>query len=91
MKTQPSRRVFLRGAGVTMALPWLESMPVWGATTEAPKRFGVVFMGNGINGNHWWSKGNGDEMKLSTSLEPLAFTCFSNSTAPRLTFFRCLE
>ena len=26
-----SRRTFLRGAGVTMALPWLESVPVWGA------------------------------------------------------------
>src|SRR3954453_9193033 len=70
-KSQPSRRMFLRGAGVTMALPWLESLPVWGATTEAPKRFAVVFMGNGINGNHWWSKGNGDELKLSKSLEPL--------------------
>ncbi len=25
-----SRRTFLRGLGVTMALPWLESLPVWG-------------------------------------------------------------
>src|SRR3954469_9126171 len=68
-----SRRIFLRGAGVTMALPWLESLPVWGATAAAPppKRFGVVFMGNGINGNHWWAKGAGDEMKLGKSLEPL--------------------
>jgi hypothetical protein len=62
--------MFLRGAGCAMALPWLESVPVWGAT-ETPKRFAVVFMGNGVNGNHWWSKGNGDEMKLSKSLEPL--------------------
>jgi len=60
-----------------MALPWLESIPSWGATTEAtlatnpPKRFAVVFMGNGINGNHWWAKGAGAEMKLSKSLEPL--------------------
>lgn len=64
--------MFLRGAGCAMALPWLESVPVWGASTTAtPKRFAVVFMGNGVNGNHWWSKGNGDEMKLSKSLEPL--------------------
>ena len=28
---QSSRRTFLRGVGVTMALPWLESVPVWGA------------------------------------------------------------
>ena len=27
---QFSRRTFLRGLGVTMALPWLESLPVWG-------------------------------------------------------------
>jgi len=68
--SQTSRRMFLRGVGVTMALPWLESVPVWGAAADAagaggpfPKRFAVVFMGNGINGNHWWSKGQGDEMK----------------------------
>src|SRR3954451_24862708 len=72
---QASRRAFLRGAGVTMALPWLESVPVWGASTGAagpfPKRFAVIFMGKGINGNHWWAKGSGDEMRLSKSLEPL--------------------
>src|SRR4051812_47445005 len=78
-----SRRAFLRGVGVTMALPWLESVPVWGAVSESagasesamasafPKRFGVMFMGNGINGNHWWSKGSGADMKLGKTLEPL--------------------
>ena len=61
-----------------MALPWLESLPVWGSTPATgmtpagfPKRFAVLFMGNGINGNHWWAKGSGDAMKLSKSLEPL--------------------
>ena len=61
-----------------MALPWLESLPVWGSTPTTgmtpagfPKRFAVLFMGNGINGNHWWAKGSGDAMKLSKSLEPL--------------------
>ena len=29
-----SRRRFLRGTGVVMALPWLESMPVWGAAAD---------------------------------------------------------
>jgi hypothetical protein len=83
-----SRRAFLRGVGVTMALPWLESIPVWGdtltpagapatpaagaAATQYPRRFAVLFMGNGINGNHWWAKGTGAEMRLSKSLEPLA-------------------
>jgi hypothetical protein len=58
-----------------MALPWLESLRAWGDTTiptgPPPQRFGVMFMGNGINGNHWWAKGSGAELKLSKSLEPL--------------------
>ena len=70
-----SRRTVLRGIGVTMALPWMESLPAWAGTTGAtgpfPKRFGVLFMGNGINGNHWWAKGSGAEMKLGKSLAPL--------------------
>src|SRR5688572_15485197 len=77
-----SRRTFLHGAGVVMALPWLGSIPVWGGTATAPatttaaatgmpQRFAVLFMGNGINGNHWWAKGSGKDMKLSKSLAPL--------------------
>jgi hypothetical protein len=73
-----SRRIFLRGAGVVMALPWLESLPVWGATTDEPKapsalpkRFVVQFMGTGINPDHWWAKGEGATMELSKSLQPL--------------------
>src|SRR3989337_1067387 len=76
-----SRRTVLRGLGVTMALPWLESMafaqsavPGNMVTTSAgtfPKRFGVLFMGNGINGNHWWARGQGAEMKLGRTLQPL--------------------
>ena len=78
-----SRRTFLHGVGVTMALPWLESLPsALGAVAEAsadvpgmagafPKRFGVLFMGNGINGNHWWAKGAGADMQLGKSLEPM--------------------
>ena len=31
----PTRRAVLRGLGVTMALPWLESLPVWG---DAPAK-----------------------------------------------------
>jgi hypothetical protein len=70
-----SRRTLLRGAGVTMALPWMESLSplTVGAAAPAafPKRFAVLFMGNGINGNHWWARGAGAEMKLSRSLAPL--------------------
>jgi len=72
-----SRRTILHGAGVAVALPWLESLPTFGAEpagTEAafPKRFAALFMACGINSNHWWAKGNGSEMELGKSLEPLA-------------------
>jgi len=74
-----SRRRFLRGVGVAMALPWLESIPVWGAEPARdgtpgpfPKRFATLFMGNGINSKHWWAKGSGAEMELGKSLQPMA-------------------
>jgi hypothetical protein len=77
-KLSLSRRTLLKGAGVTMALPWLESLPVWGdspadpVSSEAfPKRFGVLFMACGINGEHWWAKGSGKEMELGKTLTPM--------------------
>ena len=74
-----NRRTVLRGVGVAMALPWLESIPVWGddrasdnETQAFPKRFAAMFMGNGISPDHWWAKGAGEGMELSKSLQPLA-------------------
>ena len=74
-----NRRAVLRGAGVAMALPWLESLPVWGGETASadgtrpfPKRFAALFMGNGISPDHWWAKGQGADMELSKTLQPLA-------------------
>ena len=62
-----------------MALPWLESIPVWGAepvrdpvSGPFPKRFAALFMGNGINSKHWWAKGSGADMELGKSLQPMA-------------------
>jgi len=70
-----SRRTILRGAGVAMALPWLESLPAFADTSTTagafPKRFGVLFMGNGVNEDHWGAEGSGADMKLSKTLEPL--------------------
>src|SRR5262249_47484631 len=68
-----ARRAVLRGAGVTMALPWLESFTAKAApgATAFPKRFGVVFLGNEIKEDHWWSKGGGAEMKFGKSPPPL--------------------
>jgi len=73
-----SRRMLLQGAGVAMALPWLESLPVWGtelandaADVEFPKRFAALFMACGVHPEHWWAKGDGQDMRLSKSLLPL--------------------
>jgi hypothetical protein len=69
-----SRRAILRGAGVTMALPWLETFPAFADTSTPsafPKRFAVLFMGNGVNELHWDAEGSGADMKLSKTLEPL--------------------
>jgi len=69
-----TRRTVLRGAGVTMALPFLESLHAFADTPSAsafPKRLGVLFMGNGVNEDHWSATGQGADMVLSKSLEPL--------------------
>ena len=74
-----SRRTFLRGVGVSMALPWLESIPVWGdeitttaqSSSEAPVRMAVLFSGNGYHSKEWWAKGEGSAMELGQVLAPL--------------------
>ncbi len=69
-----SRRRMLRGIGVSMALPWLESLPlaVAGAKAgQAPMRFAAVFTGNGFHSNEWWAKAAGADMELGKVLEPL--------------------
>jgi hypothetical protein len=74
-KGSMSRRTFLRGSGVAMALPWLESLPVWGSPAGAathPKRFATLFMACGVNPDHWSARGAGSAMELSKTLEPLA-------------------
>lgn len=76
---QISRRRLLRGAGVVMALPWLESIPVWGAEpltkggvpAATPRRLAVLFMANGVNQKYWTASGAGAGMQLGESLSPL--------------------
>lgn len=74
-----NRRAFLRGVGVTMALPWLESFNVWGdepgkskPASEAPVRLAVLFSGNGFHSKEWWAKGESKAMELGRVLTPLA-------------------
>jgi hypothetical protein len=61
-----------------MALPWLESVPVWGddrpkhAASEPPVRFAVLFSGNGFHSKEWWAKGEGKDLQFGKVLESLA-------------------
>ncbi|MCP4507585.1 MAG: DUF1552 domain-containing protein, partial [Fuerstiella sp.] len=73
-----SRRTMLRGLGVTVALPWLESTPVWGDEasgkqdgSQAPTRMAILFSGCGYYNQEWWAKGDGPDMELGKVLHPL--------------------
>jgi hypothetical protein len=74
-----SRRTMLRGLGVSMALPWMESLTAAGepavagaAAAAPPLRLAVLFAGNGFHSKEWWAKGSGKEMELGKVLEPVA-------------------
>ncbi|MFP6737549.1 MAG: DUF1552 domain-containing protein [Planctomycetota bacterium] len=69
-----SRRTVLRGLGVSMALPWLESVSAIAGEApgaNAPVRLACLFSGNGFHGKEWWAKGKGGDMELGRVLEPL--------------------
>ncbi len=72
-----SRRHFLRGVGVALALPWMESLPVFaqaaapGKAAAPPLRLGIVFFSNGVEPAHWWAKGHGAAMELGPALEAM--------------------
>jgi hypothetical protein len=76
MSNKISRRAVLKGLGVSVALPWLESIRVFGddatKSMTPPKRFACLFQGDGISPPDWWAKGQGDTMELGPSLEALA-------------------
>jgi hypothetical protein len=86
-----SRRTMLRGLGVSMALPWMESLRVWGDETktenmssDAPTRMAILFSGCGYHSHEWWAKGQGPEMELGKVLHPL------NDFRDRMVFIRGL-
>lgn len=75
-----SRRNVLRGAGVCLALPWLESLAPRGAQAQAmgtPKRYVPIFFPCGAAAQ-WWDKApafgtsvSGDAFALGLMHEPL--------------------
>ncbi len=74
--TTVSRRTLLRGIGVSMALPWLESLAYaagdkTNSADQPPTRTLVTFTGMGFHSAHWWAKGEGADMELGPCLKPL--------------------
>ena len=90
MNNRLSRRRMLRGLGVTMALPWMESLPAnegagkSGSLNSAPTRMAIMFSGCGYHSKEWWAKGSGAEMELGKVLQPV------NEFRDRMVFIRGL-
>lgn len=73
-----SRRTMIRGLGVSMALPWMESLRSWGADVppslqsgEAPVRLAVLFAGNGFHSKEWRAEASDGGLKFGRVLEPI--------------------
>ena len=96
--SQKSRRHFLRGAGVALALPWLESLPLLAQDApvarppnpnKAPLRFACIYFSNGVDPTHYWAKGAArpwNSVPPPNRSRPSAKTWFSSAvstTRPR--------
>ncbi len=86
------RRTMLRGLGVTIALPWMESLQALGGVFgnqddggKAPTRMAILFAGCGFHKHEWWAKGQGPAMELGKVLHPL------NDFRDRMVFIRGLH
>ena len=70
------RRTFLRGLGVTMSLPLLDSMipaqtPLARTAAKPQIRLGMCFIPHGAVMSNWTPIGEGKDMQLSRTLSPL--------------------
>ncbi len=69
------RRALLRGFGVTMALPWLESyssrFAMAASSTSQPNRMVFVYVPNGVIKEKWTPADVGPDYELTPTLKPL--------------------
>lgn len=68
-----SRRVILKSAAASVALPWLESGRLLGVepVEQGAKRFAFLFFGDGIHPPEWWSKGRDSQLELGPAFASL--------------------
>lgn len=69
MKTLP-RRTFLRGLGVSLALPYFEAQAAKGDLP--PQRYAFIYTPNGYNQQAFLPKSTGTNWELTPTLQPLA-------------------
>src|SRR5436305_4384004 len=70
-----SRRTLLRGAGASLALPWLEAMSPAATTSRVgkqPVRMAILYMPNGVREDMWTPPEIGRDFTLPPTLTPLA-------------------
>lgn len=77
MNSRLSRRTFLRGAGVSLALPLLDGLArncgqAQSAENAKPPRMVCIYIPNGVNILQWRVQGTGRNWQLSPTLQPLA-------------------
>ena len=66
------RRMFLRGMGATLALPFLDAMvPAMSARAKVTPRFTAIYVGNGANMFDWTPPTEGAGFEFSPTLKPL--------------------
>jgi hypothetical protein len=66
------RRAFLRGMGVTMALPLLDAMtPAFASAPKPVVRLGFVYVPNGIIMSKWTPTGEGAGFQFASTMAPL--------------------
>jgi hypothetical protein len=75
-KKHLSRRTFLRGTGVTVALPFLESMvpaqtPLRNTAAVPKTRLGCFYVPHGATMYKWTPTGEGKDFQFSETLSPL--------------------
>ena len=74
-----NRRAMLRATGISLALPWMESLAA-PAASSTPRRFCSIYFPYGVSlpsqdgesGHwHWFPKGEGKDFTFNKSLQPL--------------------
>lgn len=73
IRARLNRRRLLQAAGVSLGLPWLESLSTRAAerSSGGPRRLAILYVPNGVNVAAWQCSGTGAEYQLSSTLAPL--------------------